>query len=674
MAIDGGEVVFSFTGDTSDLAAALGKAQKGLDSATEAAQGTANTIGKMLAPAQEKATKITKKSRQGIKDFADTAGDADSSLMGVAGALDLINPAMGDMARVTGDGLAAIEGVSKAAFFTNPVFLGLAAAAGAVALAYTSFTAETEAAAAAQEVAKKRADDLKDSYNTLGDFLLETALDYAVYNGTLDDTEAAIRRAAIATKKLYTPVIESHTKEVERLTGAIAEQIKKETKAKDLAEKQIDFYTRLGHSKQEVADLTFTLTDAAEQETIARKELQSQFAAEHRALKVQEGDLERVTQIKSEMIEGEETRAAAIEASTTATEEETAALDKLAEMEDKLALARATTTEKLGIANADQITAITELMIAEKDNQEVQTRGLALIEEITDHTQEQIEANQELADSKALEKVAADLDKIAAVEAAINKERAEGLDAIALWEAEQIAAIEEVSSAYEEGSQVYIDAEEAKTAVAKAATAKRAALTEEEIEKQRELTTQPLTALEGLARASGDAISFLMERQLEETGRVEMALYRLSQSAALADIAFSATKGYMEAGVVSAVNPVAGAIMYTAISIAAAAATAAILATPAPSYHSGGIIGEGAPDEVTLVRGEGVVNTLGMGSLGAEGLASLNRGAGANTVIVQRFKHKVLDVVVADSLQRNSPLRRAIRGDRPRGILPRRRG
>ena len=46
MAIDGGEVVFSFTGDTSDLAAALGKAQKGLDSATEAAQGTANTIGK----------------------------------------------------------------------------------------------------------------------------------------------------------------------------------------------------------------------------------------------------------------------------------------------------------------------------------------------------------------------------------------------------------------------------------------------------------------------------------------------------------------------------------------------------------------------------------------------------------------------------------------------------
>jgi len=633
MAIDGGSVVFTFNGDTTPFTQSLTQLQKGLDKSATAAEGAAKTLKSKLAPAADKVAAATKKSRQGIKDFADTAGDADSSLMGVAGALGLVSPELESLARTAGDGLAAVEGISKAAFFSNPIFIALGVAAGAAALAYKELAEE-------EEKATKATKELRDAQVAMFSVFMSAS-------SKITEQKEEIEALRLGMSRL-------DWEDQKKAQAAFAQDIGN-------AEKE------LGKLYKKMREIPDTDPDGGEEYRRLKEEAKKAGDA-IAALKVQRDEYEQGLKVIRDLTQEEEE---ATKGSTSAKKEQIPVIKQLVDLEDALDKARAGATGKLVLGMDEQIEAVAALMETEKDNQEVQTQGLELIEQIVAFTREQIEANKALEESKALEKVAADLQKIADLESAVVNARLTGVEAIDQWEQEQLSALDALQMGYEEESKAFKDAEAAKTAIATEASKRRKDLTAEEIEAQRDLTKETLSALEGLASASGEAISFLMERQLEETGKVSLSLYRLSQVAALAEVAFKTSVGYMEAGVVSVANPVLGAIMYAGVSVAAATSTASILAAPPPTLHSGGMVEGTAPDEVTLVKGEGVVNTLGMGALGEDGLSQLNRGAGANTVIVQQFKHKVLDVVIADSLNRNSPLRRAVRGDRPRGIVPR---
>ena len=97
--------------------------------------------------AWSKMSKEIDKSTRSLKDNVDAAGDADSVMMGLGGALDMVNPALGDMARTAGDALAGVEALGKGMMFSNPIFMALAATAAAVGAAYVYLKKQEEEAA-----------------------------------------------------------------------------------------------------------------------------------------------------------------------------------------------------------------------------------------------------------------------------------------------------------------------------------------------------------------------------------------------------------------------------------------------------------------------------------------------------------------------------------------------
>jgi hypothetical protein len=89
---------------------------------------------------------------------------------------------------------------------------------------------------------------------------------------------------------------------------------------------------------------------------------------------------------------------------------------------------------------------------------------------------------------------------------------------------------------------------------------------------------------------------------------------------------------------------------------------AAVLATPPPKFHSGGMI---APDErmITAQTGEAVLSRSGVAAAGgASGVNDLNRGGGGGAiVVVNQYRHRVFDSFIMDNLRRTgSPLAAAI--------------
>lgn len=124
----------------------------------------------------------------------------------------------------------------------------------------------------------------------------------------------------------------------------------------------------------------------------------------------------------------------------------------------------------------------------------------------------------------------------------------------------------------------------------------------------------------------------------------------------LAAIAMNTATAVMQAW--AQLGPI-GAPLATAGILALGATQAAMVsAQEPPTLHWGGMV---KPDE-RMIRarvGEGVLTPQGMQSIGGEaGLNAANagRGMGGQIVVQQVYKHRVLDTVLADSIKRGGPI------------------
>jgi len=109
-------------------------------------------------------------------------------------------------------------------------------------------------------------------------------------------------------------------------------------------------------------------------------------------------------------------------------------------------------------------------------------------------------------------------------------------------------------------------------------------------------------------------------------------------------------------------GPVAGPILATAAGAAGAVQVAAI-ASEAPSFHRGGLIGQ--PDEMTATvrSGEAVLNPMGRSRLGDQTIRDLNAGAsdgGGGQAIQVVYGHKAFDYFIRDHLRSRMTLPRAL--------------
>ena len=552
MAINGGDVKFSFTGDSSDLNAALAKAGKNLDGLTVAGQGAANKIGKDL-------NKASIKSSKSLHNFTESAGDADSVMMGLAGAIDLVNPALGDMVRTSGDALAGTEAMGRAIKFSNPIFIALSVAAAALGAAYFFLKEDTVEAEAATLALKEQQEALNKVISGSDDKIITYGRQLAVLNGTMTESDAAFQTMEEAIRDRFSVALDGATGRMEKAQVelrqmaydgtalATAENTASEQRNKNLKE------ATNNNKKYEATRAALTATIALER--AEGEKLTAKYMEE-----VEEGH--KVLLFKVEQKAATEAAAAADKKAAIATRARTQA-ERDAEAQARKDAAATTAAKKKSDA-------------------------------------EKLKSAQEYA-----------------------KAHADAAASVALDVAAEIA---NTQRAADEAKQAYLD----------------------RIGYQGDFVS-----------ASGDLAVALTERLGASAKTQAMVAYAASKASAVSQILISSM---VAAAKVTEQTGIGAILAVPAVAALTAVQLAAVLATPPPKFHSGGMI---APDErmITAQTGEAVLSRSGVAAAGgASGVNNLNRGGGGGAiVVVNQYRHRVFDSFIMDNLRRTgSPLAAAI--------------
>jgi hypothetical protein len=159
-------------------------------------------------------------------------------------------------------------------------------------------------------------------------------------------------------------------------------------------------------------------------------------------------------------------------------------------------------------------------------------------------------------------------------------------------------------------------------------------------------------ALGGLFEQLATIIVGNAEDGSEAQKKAAMISFRINQAASIAAITINTAVAIVKA--IAELGPALGAVAAIGIGATGLAQAAAVAATPPPTFHSGGTIGEpgrvgnsgpNAPDEVMVRarRGERVVPR--------------GQDAAAAPVIVMQYNHRLFDLAEGDRAKRVSPYR-----------------
>ena len=175
MAREQRDILLTYNADISNILQQLEK--MGLKSDAEG-KAMAKALSREFKKAERAAKKAAQQSKkefnrlqqevdqtaESMKGLQDATGDTDSALMGVAGALDFINPKLADSTRMVAEFSAGVEGMSRIGpiikALTGPLGLGLLAV-GTFALAWKDAADEMEAAEERMKAATKAAEDMQ---------------------------------------------------------------------------------------------------------------------------------------------------------------------------------------------------------------------------------------------------------------------------------------------------------------------------------------------------------------------------------------------------------------------------------------------------------------------------------------------------------------------------------
>ena len=185
-----------------------------------------------------------------------------------------------------------------------------------------------------------------------------------------------------------------------------------------------------------------------------------------------------------------------------------------------------------------------------------------------------------------------------------------------------------------------------------------------------------VTAITSAGEALGKFASVMAKQAQDGTEaqkKASRAAFAIQQASAIATITIATAQAVAQA--LAAGVPPFNLIQAAAVGAAGAAQLGAVIATPAPTFHTGGAIGGSkmAPDEVGIraKSGEGVLTGRGMDAIGGrQGLIDANRGVSRapELVIVQKYQHRAFGAFTQDNVRMvNSPIRKAIKGKRKVG-------
>lgn len=628
-------------GITADSATEMvAELNKSIKASEKAAKQAANATKKAMDDTRQSA----KAAAVATADVGEKFGRVGSDAGKLAGALGLVNPALGEAARTVAD-LADVGEVGAGAM----AGLGTAVAAGAAVLGV--FAAGMMPVVEAIDLEAQRAEEAARALTAYTQATEQAAQAQSALAGSLG--------SALDQIKIATGLETSREQSARRQADALIAQA---AATAEVTQAEIDKADALiKSSKAELASYELKVRTGAitEEEAQTYRELQRSVAA----------------------ATSEQTRNRAIVQQTTA--------DAAALGETLIDLAKAEDQAERNAqrrAKAERLAADAAREAAQAEREREQSRA-AYTKAVIDYAagMERLTVNQSSFLSQEEKVVAAGEQRIKQL-----RELTQQVEYLGLTESEAAAA-------RAAGAQAILDVEadvqaqlaqirqEARDAEAAKATEAREAEAAAALENA-QLIAQGIGAvgqgLDSIASNSASTLGDLQEQLASQSETLTMtekkALEERVQAQRAAAIrAFEVAKA---AKLAEAIINTAAAVASSLPNFVAAGAAAAVggaqvatIAAQQPAFHSGGIVGA-PPDEVNarLVRGEGVLSRSGVNAIGGEqAVRAANAGIPQTPqpmVIVQQYRHRVYNDFIKQNLRMGSPLAAEIRGTRTVGM------
>jgi hypothetical protein len=579
----------------------------------------------------------TREAADAGKDLEDRFGKVGSAAGKLAGGLDLIAPGLGDVASGIADladvgevasgsmGLSGLAG-SAAALAGPLAVLGLALTPIIVAFMDEKHRAEEAAAALARyEEATKSAAAANDEFDkAIGDvndelkliFGLETQNEQAARR-----SEAALRAKAKAANDSAQALIDEAQAQSDAVKGqALVDASRKAVGSEAIAQYAkmnavVDEQTAIIAANNETVELSVEVFRAKakaddQADANAKRRAASEKAAAEATRRATEAE-----QRATEALAAHQAMLAPLLAAEKQIESQRVnELEQSGQLAEKLDELRAL---KLQLAAAGQLSAEEAAKFAATEKALAADLTTALLEEETKR-----QAGIDAIRKKAKDKEDADAKERAAKEAEANEAK---LQAIA-----QVADVvaQYTDFAMQQDVAAYEQAQADREALGKNAT-----------------------------KAEKDAA----DKRLEVTRNAARKAFLIDKAAKMASAAAATALAVVQA--LSAGVPPYNYIAAGAVG-AAGLIQQGVIASQQPSFHSGGLIGNMAPDEqqATVRRGEAVLSPVGRRAMGDDTIRAANAGMGGGQVIMvqQVYRHRVFDSFVADNLRTRGPLSRAL--------------
>jgi len=660
MATNGGDIRFTFSGDSSGLNAELAKVDNNLKGLSNATTGVSNGLDRKLKGAAERAAGGVNKFNDALggmskpvrewdqqevpKKFDDTgdaarraagdldtvqdaAGNTDSQLSALAGAISHVNPELAELAGMAADSAGALEGLGRMAM-QNPVVAGtVAVAVVAAGTAFSAFTDHIEEAEEALEQFDRRQNvgiarlerfrDLQEQINRQFEIEVEGVDASTIAFQDLQEqiiNLSSARRRSIEELQVSSTARERDLLALEQQTNALLEQaaaihaVQTATEEEPsrpafglaLSSDRLAELERLGGAADEVF-----YSHVEFEERIAELQEQNAEATARRTaeLETQQGVLDGITDIVSEL-EAEERGYLQTMMDETDVIQENRALRVVALLEELEA------QEALLDTVEDRQAA--ELRMAELRTQIAQT-GLAL-QQSTLAQEEEINAARVASASDTARQI---------VQISETKAEQEATIAMELRNEQKLADIERMNQTVD-------------TAVA-------------------------------LTGAAFEVTSMMEKHMGEASSREAKRFFRIRQAAAVTDILMTTQQAIMRA--LADLGPLAGAAAGIAIGATSAAKIGMVMAEKPPAFDVGGMIRGGilssTPDQMTasVLPGEAILNRSATERLGESGVNALNRGGSTGgVVVVPAYRH--FDRFITNEYKKGGSFRRIVDQER----------
>ena len=622
-----------------------------LNKSIKASERAAKAAGAASKRAMEEARVASEAAAKSVGDVGDKFGHVGSAAGKLAGGLDLLAPGLGDVARGVAD-LADVGEVGASLQVFGVVAGSAAAAVGLLAL----------------------------SLAPIAELILEERREAEATKAALDAYTSATEAAQAANDKFATS-LESVNDYIKLATGL-------ETQAEQTARKRID---ALRTEAQVQTDATRALIASAEALKARKEEEQATLLAKARLGTASEAEIAQLKANRSileDLNDGLTDNRRRLEEVATATE----ASAEFLTLEAQAIEHAARNSERKASADKARAKAADEARAAEMKNAEAIK---ALVDQIAAYDAIDAEFQKSLEDAAALheanakaitDKHAAALDGFSSkladlvptqpldeltklelllsdVSLAMSRAPTEELGMRYSAMADEITAqIERVKQAqsgwYAQATQIS-DGVNGVAQTGAALFESLGIISEYAMERASTAYAEAIADRKRLGKDATDAEKKAAKEEVENRRNALIKAFMVDKavkmSQALINTALAITSA-LTAG------PVAGPILATAAGAAGAVQVAAI-ASEAPSFHRGGLIGQ--PDEMTATvrSGEAVLNPMGRSRLGDQTIRDLNAGAsdgGGGQAIQVVYGHKAFDYFIRDHLRSRMTLPRAL--------------